>query len=87
MKKCNFAVSYFLLLNPPTLTHTHSYMYIHSVVTCGAAELFHMCRVCQIKLGLIDKGPFTHRWMSGWGVGGYRRFQSKIQPVSKPASP
>lgn len=24
-----------------------------------------MCRVRQIKLGLFDKGSFTHRWMMG----------------------
>lgn len=47
---------------------------------CGAVELFHMCRVCQIKLNLVDKGPFTHRWM-GAAVSAARK--PAAQSVSK----
>lgn len=47
---------------PDTHTCTHTAQWRKE---CGAAELFHMCRVRQIKLGLVDKGPFTHRWLTG----------------------
>lgn len=48
-----------------------------------------MCRVRQIKLGLVDKGPFTHRCMVGElelqsaRESAQKASQSTNQPASK----
>lgn len=44
-----------------------------------------MCRVRQIKLVLVDKGPFTHRCMVG-ELGVQSATLSKSQPANQPVS-
>lgn len=69
------------------LAHTHTpHTHIHTQEVCRAAELFRMCSVRQIKLGLTDKGPFTHRWMMGvWALQSLspKPSQSANSPVTK----